>query len=47
MHAQDLNGIGMTKKLTLPTLVAIASVALNKPVRTVHSTAILGVAEQG
>ena len=30
----------MTKKLTLPTLVAIASVALNKPV--LSSTAILG-----
>jgi len=40
MHIQDLNGIGMTKKLTLPTLIAIASIALNKPV--LSSTAILG-----
>jgi len=40
MHVQDLNGIGMTKYLTLPALVAICSVALNKP--TISSAVILG-----
>ncbi|HPD01141.1 MAG TPA: protease Lon-related BREX system protein BrxL [Acetivibrio sp.] len=40
MHVQDLNGIGMTKYLTLPALVAICSVALNKPV--ISSAVILG-----
>jgi ATP-dependent Lon protease len=37
---QDLNGIGMTKYLTLPTVIAIASCALSKP--TLSSLAILG-----
>ncbi|WP_435924147.1 protease Lon-related BREX system protein BrxL [Paenibacillus sp. DYY-L-2] len=40
MHVQDLNGIGMTKYLTLPAVVAICSVALNKPI--LSSTVILG-----
>lgn len=40
MHVQDLNGIGMTKMLTLPSLVAIASVALGKPV--ISSAVVLG-----
>lgn len=40
INYQDLNGIGMTKYLTLPTLIAIASAALNKP--TLSSIAILG-----
>jgi len=40
MHVQDLNGIGMTKHLTLPALVAICSVALNKP--AISSAVILG-----
>jgi len=37
---QDLNGIGMTKYLTLPTVIAIASCALSKP--TLSSLAVLG-----
>ena len=37
---QDLQGIGMTNKLALPTLIALASIALNKP--TVSSLAVLG-----
>ena len=37
---QDLNGIGMTKHLTLPTLIAICSVALARP--TVTGLAVLG-----
>jgi ATP-dependent Lon protease len=37
---QDLQGIGMTKYLGLPTLIALCSVALNKPL--LSSTAILG-----
>lgn len=37
---QDLNGIGMTKKLTLPTIIAICSAALQKP--TQSSLAVLG-----
>ena len=37
---QDLQGIGMTNKLALPTLIAICSIALNKPV--ISSAAILG-----
>jgi len=37
---QDLNGIGLTSRLALPTLIAICSSALNKP--TVSSLAILG-----
>ena len=40
LHVQDLNGIGMTKYLTLPAMVAICSVALNKP--TVSSAVVLG-----
>lgn len=40
MHVQDLNGIGITKYLTLPAVVAICSVALNKPI--LSSTVILG-----
>lgn len=40
MHVQDLNGIGMTKHLTLPAVVAICSVALNKP--ALSSVAVLG-----
>ena len=31
INYQDLNGIGMTGKLALPTLIAICSAALNKP----------------
>ena len=37
---QDLNGIGMTKLLTLPSVIAIASCALNKP--TLSGLAVLG-----
>ena len=40
VHYQDLQGIGMTGKLALPTLVAICSIALAKP--TVSSLAVLG-----
>ena len=40
MNYQDLNGIGMTKSLALPTLLAIASAALGKP--TLGSLAVLG-----
>jgi ATP-dependent Lon protease len=40
IHTQDLNGIGMTKKLTLPGMVAICSAALNKPL--ISSGVILG-----
>lgn len=40
VHVQDLNGIGMTKSLTLPTVVAICSVALNKP--PISSVVVLG-----
>lgn len=40
MHVQDLNGIGMTKMLTLPAVVAIASVALGKP--AISSVVVLG-----
>lgn len=36
----DLQGIGMTNQLALPTLIAICSIALNKP--TLGSLAILG-----
>ena len=36
----DLTGVGMTEKLTLPTLVALCSIALGKP--TQSSLAILG-----
>lgn len=40
INYQDLNGIGMTKSLALPTVIAIASAALNKP--TLSSLAVLG-----
>jgi len=40
VHVQDLNGIGMTSNLTLPTIIAICSVALGKPV--IPSMAVLG-----
>mgnify|MGYP001012221911 FL=1 len=40
VNYQDLNGIGMTKYLTLPTLIALASCALGKP--TLSSLAVLG-----
>lgn len=40
VNVQDLNGIGMTHYLTLSTLVAICSTALNKPV--ISSAVILG-----
>lgn len=38
INYQDLNGIGMTKSLALPTVIAIASAALNKP--TLSSLAV-------
>ena len=40
VHVHDLNGIGMTSSLTLPTIIAICSVALGKP--AISSLAILG-----
>ena len=40
INYQDLQGIGMTGKLALPTLIALCSIALGKPV--LSSTAILG-----
>ena len=40
VNYQDLNGIGITSKLALPTLIAICSAALGKP--TVSSLAVLG-----
>lgn len=40
VNYQDLQGIGMTSKLALPTLIALASIALNKP--NVSSLAVLG-----
>jgi len=40
LHIQDLNGIGMTSHLTLPSLIAICSVALGKPL--LSSMVILG-----
>lgn len=40
INYQDLQGIGMTKHLALPTLIALCSVALNKP--TLSSLAVLG-----
>ena len=40
VNYQDLQGIGMTSKLALPTLIALASIALNKP--TVRSLVVLG-----
>lgn len=40
INYQDLQGIGMTGKLALPTLIALCSIALNKQV--LSSTAIMG-----
>lgn len=40
INYQDLQGIGMTEKLALPTLIALSSVALGKP--TASSLAVLG-----
>lgn len=40
VNYQDLQGIGMTDKLALPTLIALCSIALNKPV--ISSLAVLG-----
>ena len=40
INYQDLQGIGMTGKLALPTLIALCSIALDKPV--LSSTAIMG-----
>ena len=40
INYQDLQGIGMTGKLALPTLIALCSIALSKP--TVGSLAVLG-----
>lgn len=40
INYQDLNGLGITNKLALPTLIAICSAALGKP--TLNSLAVLG-----
>ena len=40
INYQDLQGLGMTEKLALPTLIAICSIALGKP--TMSSLAVLG-----
>lgn len=40
VNYQDMQGIGTTEKLALPTLIALASIALGKPVQS--STVILG-----
>lgn len=40
VNYQDLQGLGMTETLALPTLIALASIALGKP--TVSSLAVLG-----
>ena len=40
INYQDLQGIGMTKKLALPTLIALCSIALNRP--ALSSLAVLG-----
>ena len=40
INYQDLQGIGMTSKLAMPTLIALASIALNKPVQS--SMVVLG-----
>lgn len=45
LHVQDLNGIGMTRHLTLPAVVAICSVALKKP--ALSSAVVLGDASIG
>lgn len=45
LHHQlwDLQGIGMTGKLALPTLIALCSIALGRP--TVSTLAVLGEIE--
>lgn len=40
INCQDLQGIGMTGKLALPTLIALCSIALGRP--TVSTLAVLG-----
>ena len=40
VNYQDLQGIGMTGKLAMPTLVALCSIALSRPVQS--STVVLG-----
>lgn len=40
VNYQDLQGIGMTNKLALPTLIALVSIALGKP--SITSLAVLG-----
>ena len=40
INYQDLQGIGLTQKLALPTLIALASIAMARP--TVSSLAVLG-----
>ena len=40
INYQDLQGIGMTERLALPTLIALSSIALGKP--TLSSLAVLG-----
>ena len=40
IHYQDLQGIGMTERLALPTLIALSSIALGRP--TISSLAVLG-----
>ena len=40
INYQDLQGIGMTGKLAMPTLIALASIALSKPVQS--SMVVLG-----
>ncbi len=40
INYQDLQGIGMTDKLSLPTLIALCSIALKKP--TLSNLAVLG-----
>lgn len=40
INYQDIQGIGMTGKLALPTLIALCSIALGKP--TVSSLAVMG-----
>lgn len=40
INYQDLQGIGMTERLALPTLIALSSIALGRP--TISSLAVLG-----
>ncbi len=40
INYQDLQGIGMTSKLALPTLIALSSIALGKP--TISGLAVMG-----